>query len=130
MEQLVERLQLKKKVKFLGFVPEEKKPLYMSAADLMIMPSRTETQGIVINEAMACGTPVAGANALAIPEMIDEGKDGYLFEPGNSEELADIIRGFRPSARMRKNARKHALEFSIQKTTDKLEQFYGRVLRA
>ncbi len=118
------KMKNKKKVKFVGFVKEEEKPLYYSAADLFLTASASETQGIVITEAMACGTPVIAADAFASPEMIDEGVNGYLFSPGNYKELARIIKFHRFPKSMSRNARKRAEKISIKNTTDKLEDLY------
>jgi glycosyltransferase involved in cell wall biosynthesis len=117
------------RIKFLGFLPDSKKPLYYSAADLFMTASTSETQGIVISEALACGTPVVGADAFAIPEMIDRGKDGFLFKPGEHKQLAEIVMNFKPTKKMSSHARKHALEFSVKKTTDKLERLYESVMK-
>ena len=117
-----------KKVKFLGYVPEEQKPLYYSAADLFITASQTETQGIVVNEAQACGTPVIAADSLALPEMINEGEDGYLFTPEDNKGLARVIKYHRFDESMMENARKNALNYSIKKTTDKAEKLYKELV--
>ncbi|MEW6592537.1 MAG: glycosyltransferase [Candidatus Hadarchaeota archaeon] len=125
LKKLVAKKNLKKKVLFKGFVPEKLKPLYCSAADALIIASKSETQGIVVAEAMACGTPVVGANALAIPEVVRNGENGRLFKPGDLKQLSTILRKFEPSEGMRKNARKTAEGYSIEKCTTKLEEFYN-----
>jgi glycosyltransferase involved in cell wall biosynthesis len=124
LEKLTKKLNLQNKVAFKGFVPEKLKPLYYSAADALVIASKSETQGLVVVEAMACGTPVIGVNSGAIPEMIEDGKNGYLFEPGNVKELTEKIRMFESSRRMEKNAIETSKNYSIDRCTTKLEKFY------
>ena len=128
LEEMRKELGLRWKVSFVGYVPEELKPLYYSAADALIMASTSETQAIVLAEAMACGCPAIGANSLAIPEMVKDGKNGYLFEPGDFEGLSDILSFFTPSIEMRSNALKTGRRFSIEKSVNKLERLYGSLL--
>lgn len=124
LEKLAKKLGLQNKVIFRGFVPEKLKPLYYSAADALVIASEFETQGLVVIEAMACATPVIGANSGAVPEIIQDGKNGYLFEPRNVEELTEKIGMFEPSKRMEKNAIKTSKNYSIEKCATKLEKFY------
>ncbi|MEW6221731.1 MAG: glycosyltransferase [Candidatus Hadarchaeota archaeon] len=125
LKKLVDKKHLRKRVSFKGFVPEKLKPLYCSAADALVIASKSETQGLVVAEAMACGTPVIGANALAIPEVVRNGENGYLFKPENIGSLSALMQKFEPSEGMRKNARKTAESYSIEKCTTKLEEFYN-----
>jgi glycosyltransferase involved in cell wall biosynthesis len=124
LKKLVRKKKLNRKVSFRGFVPEEMKPLYYSAADVFVLASKSETQGIVAAEAMACGTPVIGADALAISEVVKDGENGRLFKPGDLKQLSEVMKKFEPSAVMSRKARKTAEEFSIDRCTTKLEKFY------
>ena len=121
------------KIVFTGFVPEEELPEFYSAADCFATASTFETQGMALLEAMACGTPVVGARSLAIPEVLKEGKNGFLFTPFHSHELAEkIVKLLEAgSARQKvfsKNALATAEKFSLEKTTDLLLQAYEKVL--
>jgi glycosyltransferase involved in cell wall biosynthesis len=127
LRKLVEKKKLRKNVLFKGFVQEKLKPLYCSAADALIIASKSETQGVVVAETMACGTPVIGVDSLAIPEIIEDRENGRLFEPGDMKQLAEIMQTFEPTERMRKNARRTAEEYSIEKCTTKLEEFYNAI---
>jgi 1,2-diacylglycerol 3-alpha-glucosyltransferase len=125
LKNLRRKLGLQKKISFKGYVPEKLKPIYYSAADAFVITSTSETQAIVVVEAMACGTPVIGANSLAIPEIVRDGRNGHLFEPGDIKELSQLLQNFEPSEKMKNAAVKSAKRFSIQKCTDKLEKFYS-----
>ena len=123
------QLKLGRKVKFLGYVPEELKPAYYSAADLFITASKSETEGLVVIEAQACGTPVIAADATAMPEIIKEGENGYLFTPDNYKELARTINYHKYPKTMQKKAIKTAEGYSIKHLTDKLEKLYEKTLK-
>jgi len=113
-----------KGVKFCGFVSAEDVPKYYSAADVFILPSTTETQGIVALESMACGCPVIGVDAMALSEVIEDRKNGCLFQAGNSKQLARIAREFTATKEMKQNCVKTAREYSKKKCVDKLEKLY------
>jgi 1,2-diacylglycerol 3-alpha-glucosyltransferase len=85
---LAHRLGISQRVTFLGFVPDEQLvPLYR-LADFFVMPSIAELQSLATLEAMACGLPVIAADAGALPELVRPGKNGYLFQPDKSDQLA------------------------------------------
>ena len=128
LEKMREELGLQKSVSFAGYVRGELKPLYYSAADASILASTSETQAVVAAEAMACGCPVIGADSLAIPEVVKNGKNGYLFKPGDFEGLSEILSSFSPSREMRLNATKSGHRFSMEKSTNKLEKLYRSLL--
>ena len=130
LQSLTKELKLGRKISFVGYVSELDKVRYYSAADAFITASTSETQGIVVLEAMACGCPVIGANSLAIPEFVEDGKNGFLFEPGDVEQLSNTVKNFSFTDRMRKNALKTAREHSIEKSTTKLERLYDLAIKS
>lgn len=130
-EKLVKDLGLRDQVVFTGFVPSQDVPFYCRAADCFATASNFETQGLALLEAMACGVPAVGANSLAIPESIDDGKNGFLFEPFDAEDCAEKILDVleadgKEYERLCANARKKAEEFSIEKCTDRLLKAYEK----
>lgn len=66
---------------------------YYRAADLFVHPARAEVFGLVVAEAMACGTPVLASDAGGIPEVIEDGLSGVLFRAGAADELAVRMEG-------------------------------------
>ena len=72
-----------------GFLHGEELAAAYASCDVFVMPSRTETLGLVVLEAMAAARPVVGARAGGIPEMIDSGVSGFLFEEV-SEAIAAV----------------------------------------
>lgn len=128
-EMLAEKEGVSSVFEFTGFVPKNLLPYYYSAADCVVSASTFETQGLALMEAQSCGTPCVGANALAIPETINDRKTGYLFEPFNEEDCAEkILSAITMPAKKRKamqqNARKKALLFSTEKMATKMLNLY------
>lgn len=76
----------------LGFVSEDEKRDLLTAADLLALPSRTESFGLVFLEAWANGKPVIGARAGAVPAVIEDGVDGLLVPFGHVAALVEAIR--------------------------------------
>jgi glycosyltransferase involved in cell wall biosynthesis len=78
---------------FLGFQNQSRMPRLYAAADVLALTSRRETWGLVVNEAMACGTPaVVSSGAGCAPDLIEEGTTGVIYECGNIAALAQAIR--------------------------------------
>ncbi len=103
------------------------------ACDVFVMPSETETQGLVALEAMACGRPVVGADALGLKDVITHGVDGYLFRPSSSDELANYVLGLLADERrwqkMGKKAREKAEKFSSKRVGEQWIRFYSSLLQ-
>lgn len=90
LHEQVTALGLVKRVKFLGFRSDV--PLLMAACDLVAHTSTApEPFGRVIVEAMLCGRPVVAAASGGAMELVEQGINGFLVTPGNSQELAQVI---------------------------------------
>ncbi|MES0279109.1 MAG: glycosyltransferase [Dehalococcoidales bacterium] len=85
------KLGISETVSFLGTVPQERLPLYYSAADVCVVPSYYETFGLVTLESLACGTPVVATDVGAAASIIRDGKTGYLVADNDPPKLADRI---------------------------------------
>jgi glycosyltransferase involved in cell wall biosynthesis len=96
LEERASRPDLKGRVEFAGFKNQQELPAYLTGADCLVLPSDgTETWGLIVNEAMACGTPAIVSTACGCePDLIVEGETGYSFEFGNVEALAECLRHF------------------------------------
>ena len=88
LEQLAHSLGLDARVTFHGHAPEEELRTLYSRATVFAIASIAELQSIATMEAMASGLPIVAANAVALPHLVHDGENGYLFEPGNVEEMA------------------------------------------
>jgi 1,2-diacylglycerol 3-alpha-glucosyltransferase len=87
LEALVDRLGLNGCVHFLGFVPEEDLPALYRRVDLFTIVSDSEVQSIPTLQAVASGLPVVAADAGALPELAQDGRNGFLVPPDDVESL-------------------------------------------
>ena len=119
---------------FVGYLAGEKLAAAYASADAFIFPSRTETLGLVLLEAMAAGCPVVAANAGGIPDIVTDGENGYLFDPKDdngaiaaTQHLLD--RGAEREL-MSRNARIEAEKWGWNAATQQLQKFYTAILDA
>ena len=77
-------------VTFVDQIPQEQLPPWLSAADIFVLPSLYEGLGLVLLEAMACGTPVAGPRVGGVPEVVDD-EVGALYSRGDTAALAEAM---------------------------------------
>lgn len=96
-DDLTQQLQLTKRINRLGYIPHSKTPTYLSAFDVLVLPSETqgnwkEQFGRVIIEAIACGTPVIGSDSGEIPNLIRATKGGLIFPERQPEALAEKLK--------------------------------------
>ena len=103
---------------------------YYAAADLFVFSSVTETQGLVLVESMAAGTPVVAVDSLGIRDVVN-GKNGSLTKeslPEFSEKIIKILENDALRKEMSQNARKTASRYSIQKMSKRMLKVYKSVL--
>jgi glycosyltransferase involved in cell wall biosynthesis len=91
LEEQVRKLGLGERVKFLGLASDEDLRKAYIQADLFCMPGTAELQSLVTLEAMSASTPVVLADAMALPHLVRDGENGYLFVPNDSDDLAKKI---------------------------------------
>jgi glycosyltransferase involved in cell wall biosynthesis len=117
---------------FVGYMTGQTLASAFASADAFVFPSRTETLGLVLLEAMAAGCPVIAANAGGIPDIVTNGVNGYLFEPGDEGgAIAATQRLLADSGErecLRQNARLEAERWGWAAATRQLQGFYQEVL--
>jgi glycosyltransferase involved in cell wall biosynthesis len=86
--ELARRLGLDGVAVFTGYVPEEDLPGLYNLSDVYIGAGAAELQGLAVMEAMATGLPILVANLVALPELVEDGVNGFMFEP-TVEDLSD-----------------------------------------
>ncbi|KFF60709.1 glucosyl transferase [Cryobacterium sp. MLB-32] len=91
LEHLAETLGLTPRITFTGYVTDEELREAYSRATVFAMPSIAELQSIATMEAMASGLPIVAADAMALPHLVHDEQNGFLFKPGNAQDLADKI---------------------------------------
>ncbi|MBC7328272.1 glycosyltransferase [bacterium] len=128
---LAEELGISKQCKFLGFVDRQKVRECLAASRVFVFPSKTETQGLVLAEALAMGVPIVTTDSFGARETITEGEDGYILpaEPeAFSQAIISLITDDELWYRMRENALKNAKRFSARESARKLLDFYRKLL--
>ncbi|MCY0869293.1 MAG: glycosyltransferase, partial [Firmicutes bacterium] len=128
----VARENLVHDVLFLG-KRDEVAPL-LSLADLLLLPSQKESFGLVALEAMACGVPVIGSRAGGIPEVVEDGRSGFLLPVGDVGGMAEcatlLLKDSRLWSEFSVRARERASLFSTDEKVSEYERVYERVLTA
>ncbi|MCX6383144.1 MAG: glycosyltransferase [Actinobacteria bacterium] len=128
----LEKITLKKnltdRVVFTDFVSvSELKSLY-SISDIFLTASEVELQGLSIMEAMACGLPVIAASSMAIPELVKDGINGFLFEPVNVVDASKKILLLASDKKLREKMSLNSLrlirEHDLDATLAKFEEIY------
>jgi glycosyltransferase involved in cell wall biosynthesis len=102
------------RLRFSGALPEQDLAGRYGAADLLVLPSRSETYGMVVTEALARGVPVVAAEVGGVPEALGHGADGtrpgLLVSPGDPAALGDALRAWLEDAGLRRRLRAAARE--------------------
>ena len=129
LRSLTSKLNLDSRVKFLGYIPEEKKVDLYRQATIFVLPSTAEAQSIVSLEAAACGLPLILANSQALPELISpDHPNGILFNPNDPLDLATkidlLLSNPLQLTKMGKNSRRLAETHNTKKTITDYEQAY------
>lgn len=91
LEQLVSELELKHRVKFLGWVGYDAKLAVMQKADLYCLPSRYDSFGMAFIEAMAVGLPVVALRQGAVPDVVKHRETGILVDAPSANELSSAL---------------------------------------
>lgn len=92
LQNQINDLKLEKHVKLIGFVPDEKLPLWINACDIFVLPSLSEGNPTVMFEALGCGRPFVGTDVGGVSEILISEDYGLLSEPQNSIDLAKKIK--------------------------------------
>lgn len=88
LKNLVTQAGLDGKVRFTGFIPADDLPRLLNSIDVFLMPSEAELLSIASLEAMSTGRPLLVARSKALPELVQEGENGYTFTPGDVDDVA------------------------------------------
>lgn len=92
-----------------GTISDERMPRVYSASEVVALPSHEEAFGLAYIEGMASGLPAVGCLSGAVPEIIDNGKTGYVIKPHSPAELAEALRKLLEDRDLRKEMGRKAL---------------------
>lgn len=116
---------------FVGYLQGLELASAYASADAFIFPSRTETLGLVLLEAMAAGCPVVAARSGGIPDIVEDGVNGYLFDPQDEQgAIAATQRLLQQQDQrevLRQNARQEAEQWGWAAATRQLQRYYQSV---
>jgi glycosyltransferase involved in cell wall biosynthesis len=129
LDQLVTQLGLGDRVTFHGHTTDEELRSLLTRASVFAIASIAELQSIATLEAMASGLPIVAANAVALPHLVHDGENGYLFEPGDDAEMAEKLTAVLTAApeerlRMQQASLDGAAVHDIQRTLSTFEALY------
>jgi 1,2-diacylglycerol 3-alpha-glucosyltransferase len=122
----------KGRVHFLGFVPRNELPLVYTDADVFVFASKTETQGMVVPEAMACGLPIIAVKDAVYKGVLTHHHEGWLTEHQQipfSRAMIALAQSPQERQRLGQAALATAQGFSLERVTDQLEALYQGLIR-
>jgi len=120
------------RVDFLGSVAHHELPYFYSAADVLVMPSYSESFGLVGLEAQACGRPVVGSDVTGLRSVIRDQVSGYLIASHDpaayAERIGRLLDDPEMAQQMGRRGRLLAQRFSWTRTADRLQMLFDRVV--
>ena len=130
-ERLTRELELKADVLFLG--KQDGLTEILSASDIFLMPSQSESFGLSALEAMACGVPVVSSSVGGLPELINHDETGYIAEIGDIDRMAkyalDLLTNEKKFERFSINSRERAVNsFDKNIIVPQYEEYYKEIL--
>ena len=133
LENLAKRLGVAARISFIGRKPHRDIPDYMAAADVFVLPSLSEGFPLTILEAMAAGLPIVTTRVRGLPEIIEEGGNGFLVEPRNHQQIAErllsLFSNDKLAEAMGQSNRDKARGYSWQSIVERLEGLYRGLVR-
>ncbi|MEC4816731.1 MAG: glycosyltransferase family 4 protein [Scytonema sp. PMC 1069.18] len=118
----------------LGYVSSDRlKSIAYSASDLFIFPTRADNLPLVLQESMACGTPMVSFKIGGVPDLVRPGVTGYLATPENADDfchgIVELLEDEKLRHRMSQNCRAIALaEYTLELQAQRYIQLYGQIL--
>jgi D-inositol-3-phosphate glycosyltransferase len=132
LKAIASSLGIRDRVDFLGSVAHHELPYFYSAADVCVMPSYSESFGLVALEAQACGLPVVGSAASGLRSVVRDGASGYLLDThdpeGYAERIGRLLAEPRLAEQMGHHGRQLAQKLSWTRTADRLQDLFEQVI--
>ena len=130
---ILESKNIANKVEFPGWIQDEKKELVFNKSSIFFLPSYTEAMPVSILESMGYGLPIVATNVGGIPQLVRDGENGFLHNPGDCVEMANsIVRLLKDPNLLKKmgeeSYRIALSEYSKDNHINKLMQIYRKVI--
>ena len=117
---------------FAGYMRGEPLAQAYASADVFVMPSKTETLGLVLMEAMAAGCPVVACRAGGIPDAVEDGVTGFLYDPDDADGLVRrvewVLAHAEERAAVQVRARADVERHSWEGSTEQLRRYYAQAI--
>jgi phosphatidylinositol alpha 1,6-mannosyltransferase len=134
LEALADQLDIRPAVRFRGVVSEEELVDAYARCAVFCMPGVAELQSLATMEAMAAGAPVVAADAMALPHLVQPGRTGWLYPPGNinalTSRLAVLLANRRLRQQMGTAGRELIASHAADRTLDAFEALYVQAMRS
>lgn len=129
LKKLASEVGISDRTTFTGYVSDDELKAAYTNSTVFAIPSIAELQSIATMEAMSSGLPVVAANAMALPHLVHDGDNGYLFEPENVDDLAAKLTTVLTLpqdelTRMKRNSLRLIAPHDIERTLTTFERLY------
>lgn len=132
LEGLVQQAGLRDRVTFAGYIPREQVFSFYHMADLFAFASKTETQGLVLLEAMSVGTPAVAVAVMGVADLMADNKGGIAVRP-QTDEFANAVESLLDNNELymqkRREAEEKAHEWSVSRSVDRMLWSYDQSIR-
>lgn len=133
LQNIIEEKKISQYFSFPGWVKQKEKENLLKDADIFFLPSHTEAMPMSILEAMGYGLPVITSNVGGIPQLVENGKNGYMTEPGDIDGFAQMILELIGNNELIYEMGKEGIEkayekYSLEKHLEKICKLYREVL--
>jgi len=132
MKELVEKNNLENNINFMGYLDDEELKKEFQKAEIFVLPSYEESQGVVVLEAMAMGKPIVASKWGGISYMVEDKKQGFLVDPQNPKEISEALNSILKNPELKKSMSKNSLikakKFSTTQTVKKTIEYYKKII--
>lgn len=134
LKKLAESLDVTKNCHFIGHVPHKDVPKWLNKFDIYCAPSISESFGVAVIEASACGLPVVVSRVGGLPEVVQDGRTGIIVPPKDVNALAQALKMLIEDKELRLNMGEYGIKYVQQFynwefCVDKMEQSYYQVVQ-
>jgi D-inositol-3-phosphate glycosyltransferase len=133
LQELMARLGLMRHVQFITAQPQDVLAQYYAAVDVLVMPSHYESFGMVVLEAMACGTPVVASRVGGMASTVLDGQTGFLAPVGDAPAFAEAVQKILATPAtwqaMSQAGQRRAQAFTWPRIVERTQQLYQQLLR-
>jgi glycosyltransferase involved in cell wall biosynthesis len=132
-EKLVASKNLLNRISFMGIIPDNQRTRMLQNSDLFLLPSHAEGQPIALLEAMAAGLPIISSTVGSVPEVVKEGVNGFLFQPGDIDRIATYVEFLADNKALREkmgrfNAQEAKEKYQIERVMWEIQNVYEKLV--